>query len=410
MSWLRSLRFAGLGFALTMLISIAAAQAKLEVLYNFGAQSNDGSPGGVLLLDKSGNLYGTTMNGGANDWGSVFEISRSGSSWTKTTLYSFVGGVDDKQGPSAGVVSDNLGNLYGTTYWGGANNAGTIFELSPPWSKGGSWAESVLYTFSAYLGSGPGGLLRDNDGALYGATLWGDSVFKLSPPLVAGDGWSADNLFTFDGADGLNPFYEGGPLIADKHGNLYGTTDDGGTYGGGVAFELSPPASEGDTWTETVLYNFGASLTDSDSPMGSVAIDDAGNLYGTATAGGRNGLGTVFKLSPPAAEDQSWREQILHSFSGPDGANPWAGPIIDRKGNLYGVTTDGGELSWCCGVLFELSPGADGTWTETVLHTFSAAGYPGSPSGGLIMDARGDLYGSSGGGTYGEGMVFKVRP
>jgi len=210
--------------------------------------------------------------------------------------------------------------------------------------------------------------------------------FLTTPQLFAAS--KEKVLHSFNRNDGANP-YAG--LIFDAAGNLYGTSDGGGAFGGGTVFELTSGA--GGTWTETVLYNFGAGDGDGGGPEASLTFDAAGNLYGTTVAGGMycgpSGCGTVFELTP--GEGGTWTEKVLHNFNVNDGDGAWpvAGVIFDAAGNLYGTTPSGGALGR--GTVFELTPGAGGTWTETVLFNFGA----GNPQGGLIFDTAGNLYGTT---------------
>jgi uncharacterized repeat protein (TIGR03803 family) len=402
-------------FTSMIFASAAMAQAKFELLHAFGATGDGNSPWGQLLEDKAGNLYGTTVGGGAYNYGSVFELSRSGDTWTENVLFSFQGSNNSLQGPQSGLVMDRSGNLFGTTTWGGYKNGGTIFELS---YSNGSWVETSLYILPE--ASNPGGLLRGGNGSLYGTALWGQYVYQMHPPTVAGGSWTGGVLFKFNsGSNGYEPLYQGGALITDNKGNLYGTTAFGGAYGDGEVFELSPPATPGSQWTESVLYSFGGYATDGFGSDGAVVMDAAGNLYGTTTAGGANGPGTVWELSPPATQGQPWTETILHNFAGGanDGASPYAGLVMDKAGNLYGVTYTGGPGPCYfnfsgCGTVFELSPAGGGTWTETLLHVFHGATDGAYPYGGLMLSNAGYLYGttSKGGGVYDAGTAFEIQP
>ncbi len=290
---------------------------------------------------------------------------------TYQVLYSFGtnGGSLDGWFPEAGLVSDGAGNLYGTTVIGGTNvggnsndgcidGCGTVFELS---SLGnGQWTETVLYSFCTTLN-------------------------------------------TTNCPDGAGPESS---LIADKNGNLYGTTESGGVNGGGTAFELSPSGA-GKPWVETVLYTFRSTRFDGTYPTGGLVFDKSGNLYGTTTNGGIFSHGTVFELQRVSG---GWVENILYNFAGPpsDGENPSSGVVFDSSGNLYGATRYGGEgCEEGCGTVFELSPSSDGTWTETILHGFSGRQvYPWS-----VSLAGGSLYGTylSGGGKS-SGGVFRLTP
>jgi len=357
-------------------------EGKETVLYSFCKQNNcpDGAwPVAGLVFDQKGNLYGTTEYGGRpfgkacptdGGCGVVFKLTPKGK---ETVLHKFCAHTKgdvctDGAYPSAGLIIDQKGNLYGTTKTGGAIGGGVVFKLSP------EGKETVLYSFCAQTNC----------------------------------------------ADGADP--EAG-LIFDQKGNLYGTTRWGGAHnsrqGGGVVFKLSPEGKE------TVLYSFCAQTNCADGlqPRAGVVFDRKGNLYGTAGGGaydgcypGGSGCGVVFKLTPEN------RETVLYSFCAQggddctDGANPAAGLIFDQKGDLYGTTGGGGDNNngYCsyggCGVVFKLTPKGK----ETVLHGFCAQG--GCPDGafpgaGLIFDQKGNLYGTTGnGGTYNRGVVFKLTP
>jgi uncharacterized repeat protein (TIGR03803 family) len=324
-------------------------------------------------------------------------------------LFSF---TNQKGGsPEAGLISDGAGNLYGTTYQGGASYDGVVFELRPPAAGKTAWTETVLQSFNVTNGQYPeAGLIADGAGNLYGTTFFGGAnsdgeVFELSPPAAGRKAWTETVLFSFNSTDGLAPF---AGLVADGAGNLYGTTPYGGVNGDGVVFELSPPAAGKTAWTETVLQSFNG--TDGAGPEGGLIADGAGNLYGTTTGGGANSVGVVFELSPPAAGKTAWTETVLQSLNGTNGAKPQAGLIADSAGNLYGTTYTGGASN--DGVVFELSPPAAGktAWTETVLQSFNVTNGQ-YPEAGLIADGAGNLYGTTLlGGKHGEGVVFKLTP
>jgi uncharacterized repeat protein (TIGR03803 family) len=241
-------------------------------------------------------------------------------------------------------------------------------------------------------------------------------VFSLGLSTLAASAFAVPSeqiLYSFCPAsgcsDGEGPF---APLIFDAAGNLYGTTEEGGAYGSGMVFELSPGVHGG--WTEKVLHSFNNDGTDGYSPTSGLVFDAAGNLYGTTTVGGVYDWGSVFELV--AGVGGQWTEHVLHSFQndGNDGTVPFLGTLIfDGSGNLYGTTTQGGGGQGCtfgCGTVFELTPGANGQWTEKILHRF--VGDDGSqPQSGLIWDTHGNLYGTTwAGGTAGFGAVFELSP
>jgi uncharacterized repeat protein (TIGR03803 family) len=398
-----------------------------SVLWNFGAAADDSlHPQAGLLRDFRGNLYGTTVAGGAGNYGAVFELTppRFGQSdWSETVLYSFGTTSNDGQNPYAQLARDFRGNIYGTTFSGGASGYGTVFELRPPRFGQSDWSETILYSLGTTTNDGQNpqaGLISDQRGNFYGTTRnGGDSgfgtVFELSPPRHGQTDWSETVLYSFKGSlsgDGQSPIAR---LVMDRRGNLYGTTVTGGSGGYGTVFELSPPAHGQSDWSETVLHVFKNS-PDGANPFGGLVLDRRGNLYGTTTFGGVNffnAYGTVFELSPPAHGQTDWTETVLHNFpsSAADGAEPGTGLIIDRRGNLYGTTGTGSfGTPLNDGTVFELSPPQRGQtdWTETVLYGFTGSN-GNAPGGDLIMDFRGNLYGTTiGGGTNNGGTVFEI--
>ena len=382
------------------------------VLHNFGSGFDGVQPNyGSLIPDSAGNLYGTTEFGGAHACGAVYELSPTqGGGWTETVLHSFINDGVDGYNPVSGLIFDNAGNLFGTTNYG--PGYGTVFELSP--AQGGGWTEKVIYVFTGPNdGRYPRGLAFDSSGNLFGTTANGGiycslfqgcgTVFELSP--TQDGGWTETVLHSFgDGMDGVTPL---APPIIDSAGNLYGTTSAGGLGpGNGTVFELSP--AEGGGWTFTTIYEFGA-LPDGQQPWtGPLVFDSARNLYGTTAAGGTNNNGTVYELSPGGGG--SWTETVLHSFgSGVDGVEPLGGVIVDADGNLFGTTSQGGVDGQ--GTAFELSPNGSGGWTEAVLHNFlgnSADG--GFPFAGLTFGAAGNFYGTTAlSGAFNRGTVFELR-
>jgi uncharacterized repeat protein (TIGR03803 family) len=331
------------------------------VLHNFCSATNcaDGQLSYAgLILDPAGNLYGTTSQGGANNWGTVFKIDTNDQ---ESVLYSFCSAANcaDGQLPYAALIRDGAGNLYGTTTYGGANNGGTVFKLDA------AGHETVLYSFCSATNCTDGqlpyaGLIQDVAGNLYGTTFGGGAigaanfqggtVFKLD---AAGH---ETVLYSFCSAanctDGKQP-YAG--LVMDGAGNLYGTTSGGGAHGflntlGGTVFKLDPSRHE------TVVYSFcsagGAQCTDGEMPLGGLVLDAAGNLYGAAPFGGANalisgnGVGVVFKVT------KQGKESVLYNFCSAlncsDGLLPYAGLIQDAEGNLYGTTSAGGIFDPNC--------------------------------------------------------------
>jgi len=426
-------------FAGMFMMSTRAAAQTEGVLHSFSYNQKDGfHPVGTLTIDAAGNLYGTAGYGGANagcyttgeGCGSVFELTpRTGGGWAEKPLHNFGGGKDGAS-PWAGVIFDAAGNLFGTTVNGGTNNSGTVFELSPV--SGGGWTERIIHSFGAGIdGFGPtGSLVLDGAGNLYGTTQYGGAfgagganggtVFELTPKT--GGGYSEKILHSFGhGHDGFTPASN---VIFDAAGNLYGTTYYGGLSSTscnpdvhvscGTVFELTPTSSG--PWTETILHSFGNYGTDGNFPYGGLIFDASGNLYGTTTGGGNStsctsavGCGVVFELTP--ATGGGWTETVLHNYNGntTDGSSPDDSLIFDASGNLYGTT--GGDGAHGGGTVFKLTPAGGGVWTETLLHSFGL-GHDGLyPNSGLVFDSLGNLYGATiEGGATGSGTVFEVTP
>jgi uncharacterized repeat protein (TIGR03803 family) len=347
------------------------------VIYSFGGGSDGAYPEAGLLRDGAGNLYGTTQYGGVNNAGTVFKFAPDG---TESVLHSF-GSTNDGANPVAALVSDKAGNLYGTTEDGGADNAGTVFELAP------SGTETVLYSFRGKNdGSHPAAGLLLKSGRLYGTTLSGGKdglgvVFRLAP-----NGRESVLHDFAGGSDGRSPL---AALIMDRSGNIYGTTSLGGADNQGTVFMIAPNG------TETVVHAFAGS--DGARPGGALVADKSGNLFGTTLLGGADDSGTVFQIAPDETES------VLYSFTGgSDGADPSCNLVLDRAGDLYGTTpVTGGDGS---GAVFELA--ANGTLT--VLHAFSGSGGA-NPAAGLTA-AGNYLYGTTPeSGTYGYGTVFRLK-
>ncbi len=340
--------------------------------------ANGANPVGGLIMDSSGNCYGTTEEGGANGDGTVFELAAG--SGNLITLASFSG--SNGAFPEAGVVMDSSGNLYGTTEGGGADGDGTVFELAA-----GSGTLITLASFSGSNGANPVcRLILDSDGNLYGTAYNGGANGDGTVFELANGGSTINVLASFNGADGAYP--EGG-LILDSGGNLYGTAYKGGADGDGTIFELA--AGSG---TITPLASFNGS--DGSEPGAGLIMDSSGNLYGTTDSGGALSVGNVFELA-----DGSSTINPLASFNGSDGLYP-GGLIIDSSGNLYGTTVYGGANG--VGNVFEL---ANGSGTLSTLASFNGSNGA-YPDGAPVMDSSGNLYGTTREGGTGDGTVFEL--
>jgi uncharacterized repeat protein (TIGR03803 family) len=394
-----------------------------KVIYTFNnANPVDGhEPQGGLVLDKAGNLYGVTSQGGQYGDGTVFMVrTEANGGPAESVLHSFSRGGQDGLGPNGELILDASGNLYGTTFSGGGRSCthytlthgcGTVYELIP--QADGTWVEQILHEFAGGGGDGTNpsaGLVFDASGNLYGTTYHGGNsseceksgcgtVFELTPG--AGGSWNEKILFNFYPNAGTNP---NAALTLDASGNLYGTTEYGGTNFYGTVFELTP--SPGGEWNETVLHSFSSAPGDGDNPESSVTFDSAGNLYGTTFLGGDAGYGMLYELTPSGAG--SWTETIVHSFQPNliDAAQPGQGALIfDSAGNFYGATGTGGTDFQ--GAVFEFTP-SGGAWTESILHNFAPG--PGGyyPFSNVILDSAGDIYGTTG--SHVSSIYEIVRP
>ena len=393
------------------------ATSKDELWYSFNG--TDGSdPSGSLILDASGNLYGTTVSGGVYGCGTVFQLTPlPDDTWTENVLYSFNDNGTDGCTPIAfgGLVFDAAGNLYGMTASGGTGTGcvkrpcGTVFQLTL--GPDSTWTENVLHSFTnnGTDGYGPASGLIFQSGWLYGTTEEGGTydlgtVFQLVPGTKNGT-WTETVLHSFNntGEDGNSPT---GSLIS-AGGKLYGTTQGGGAYSCGTVFELTPGTNG--TWTEIILHSFNG---DEEGAYPWAALTFRGRrLYGTTSDSGPYGGGTVFQLTRNDIKTKkrriAWTETTIYGFNGStDGYDPSGSLIFDAAGNLYGTTSLGGAYGG--GTVFQLTPGAGATWTETLLYNLNNHSYP---LGSLIFDAAGYLYGTTaGGGTYTDGIVFGFMP
>jgi len=400
----------------------AAGAATLKTLYSFCATDcSDGeTPLAGLLRDPSGTFYGVAIDGGPERKGSVYAMVPSrGQKLKFMQLYAFCPGGDCTTGryPTTKPIVDAAGNVYGTTN-GYSDDTGTVYELIPNRGKT-KWKIKVLYHFCPG-GTGSGcpdgafpssaltyagkasGLPYDGTSPLFGTASWGGhgqgTVFELVPD--GHGGWTQSVVYSFCAAipcpDGAVPL---GDLTLDADGNIFGTTEEGGSaISGGTVFELTG-AARGRAVSETVLYNFCSqpNCADGQLPAAGVTFDGAGNLFGVVQAGGANFGGAVYKLVP-AGTSSSY--QLLYSFcvTGKrcdDGAVPTGQLTIDASGNLYGTTVFGGGKKKG-GTVYELVAGGGGSYQLSTLYVFCSAkkckdGY--SPDGGVTMDAMGNLFG-----------------
>ena len=400
-----------------------------QVIYGFTG-ANGALPSNVTA-DASGNLYGVTQSGGSSNGGTVYKLSRSGSSWTLTTLYDFKTG-NDGYDPMARVVFGPDGALYGTTFFGGGGpctlngmgqGCGTVFKLQPSptpcHSQPCLWNETVLYRFSggsdgAYPYDEP---IFDHSGNVYGTTVAGGNqgtgcmsgsedvgcgtVFELTP---SNGGWKEIQLYLFGGfPDGFWPY---APLTFDNDGNLYGTTRGGGAPGQGTVFELT---SSGGSWTENEVYQF-TGMSDGAQPYSAVVFDNSGNLYGANSSSAFGPGGVVFQLTPSGG---TWTLQTLFTFDSNFGINfgPFANITLDSSLNIYGTTYGSGFGCTMegCGTVFELARSGAG-WSYVLLHDFLGGNDGELPQSNVVLEAKGNLYGTTtAGGSGNEGAVFGTQ-
>lgn len=418
-------------FAITLICAPAVlAASKYKILYSFKGGRDGNFPTGALLFDSAGNLYGTTVNGGTTEsclygegtgCGIAFKLApQQNGKWRETVVHRFQGGSDGAN-PNGSLVSDDAGDLYGTTVQGGmgtSNGCGTIFQLTHGSS---GWTETLIRTFCS---SGPNdgylpkaGLLRDPRGNLFGVTesggeALGGVAFKLTP---GSSGWTETVLHSFCLVEsctslGAQPV---AAMLQDADGNLYGTSIAGGvdTFGCflsfppgcGLVFKLTHQVDT--EWTESVLRRFHG--PDGAGPASSLSFDNLGNLFGTTSHDGAFGAGTVFELTPDA--HGKWTETVLYNFRSNTGAGATnSGVVFDPAGNLYGATDPDGE---CCSIVYQLSPGKNGRWHYRTLHRFASSQGGLQNDGNLIFDGQGNLYGTAAvGGAHGAGVVFEIVP
>jgi len=426
---MKTIQLVVFSLALALATQHAAQAQQLTVLHEFTGGNGGQGPFGIPVVGSGGVLYGAAGGGTAGVIWSLTPPTAPGGTWSEQIIYNFTGAPGTPIDPNAGLVMDANGVLYGTTPHGGGDlcrqGCGTVYAVTPPAIAGGAWTESVLFAFGTVDTEGEGRepccLVVGPDGVLYDLTTEEEpqrrygTLFSLAPPTAPGGQWTYTMLHKFTGENGEGSSPNG---LIWANGALYGTNQRGGANGhgvsGGTVFQMTPPSVAGGPWTETILYSFGAPLAS--DPAGALVLEN-GAIYGTAfngTAASCQECGAVFELSPPAAPGGTWSETVLYDFAAwADGRAP-AG-LLCRNGALYGTTYYGGTADG--GTIFELQPPsvAGGTWTETLLYSFTDVQEGVVPSGGLAPAPNGDFYLSTveGGpetGVEGYGGVFKFTP
>lgn len=421
----RPTKFLTLLFVSCVFVSFAplcSAVRTEQLLYSFD-YSGGTNPHGALVRDAAGNLYGTTSQDGATGGGTVYELLPNGvGQWGYEVLHNFCSlpGCADGLGPQSGLLLDSSGNLYGTTSMGGdssdpncGHGCGVVFELTP---DNGLWTETVLYTFSGVSdGATPmSSLVMDSAGNLYGTTSAGGGASAYCPlgcgvlftlrRRVNGT-WTQKVLHSFCSLDGCNDGADPNSLAFDGAGSLYCSTALDGIYGGGTVVQLVPRSNG--TWFGRLVHSFGKGA-DGVSPNPGLAIDTSDYIYGTTNRGGQFSSGMAFELRPGAVIGQ-WSEHLLHSFCSStncaDGGLPSAGLTVDSSGRLFGTTTTGGTAQ--DGTLYALTQNVNGHWTETVLYN----SFSGNMDGQVIVDPDENLFSATTiGGNYNLGSVIEVVP
>ena len=399
-------------FAFVCLALSTSAASSERTLHAFRGTPDGATPFVRVIADASGNLYGSTVLGGKFGDGCIFELRPSANGgWHESILYNFSG--PDGSSPDGSLVFDTAGNLYGTTAGGGTHGGGVVFELSP--TSSGPWTETILHNFGNGTDSTDGydpqaEMVFDSAGNLFGTTQFGGTgsgfenggtVFRLSP---SADGWNYSQLYSFPGSySGPDGNLPAGGLAIDQSGNLFGVAQAGGANGSGAVYELSP-VGDG-TYTEKIIFSFNGN--NGRLPNSTPVFDSAGNLYGTTETGGAPcSCGTVYRLTHHA--NDTWSETVLFAFDGNDGWEIVGPPVFDSAGNLYAASTAGGINAK--GLVFELIPSTAGHWTERILHDFRGTSDGAAPYAGVIIDSAGHLFGTTSGGLVNNGTVFEIIP
>jgi len=398
-------------FLLSAVVASTAAAQTLNTLYVFTGGTDGANPMGRLVADKAGNLYGIARNGGMignlcpEGCGTVFELSPSGSAWTFQVIYSFTGANGDGMNPW-GLTIDAKGNLFGVTTWGGnsdisvcgANSCGTVFELS---HGANGWSEKIIYDFQGGTADGAlpfTNIAIDGAGNLYGTALWGGTgtqgcygngcgvVWELSP--TASGQWKSKIIHNFLGrSNGMSPW----GLTLTAAGDIYGATNFGGNAQRGTVYKLSKGKFG---WVGGVIYRLSANPILGYLPQGPVGVDAAGNVLVAAMSPNA----TVFELTPSS---NGYQEQTIVSF--PQNApSPLDGIFMDSAGNIYGSTDTS---------VFQLSM-TSGTYGLSTIATFQGSNMPADPSGAVLVDSQGNLFGTAEGGlgTAKNGAIWELTP
>ncbi|MGD0416243.1 MAG: choice-of-anchor tandem repeat GloVer-containing protein [Terriglobales bacterium] len=394
-----------------LLFSVGSGLAGTEtVLYSFTGGTDGAQPylAGVIF-DSAGNLYGVTQYGGAYNQGTVFKLTPSpGGTWTETVLYSFTGGADGAN-PQGGLATDGAGDFYGTTYAGGEDNdqCGTLFEINS------GLQFSVLHTFDdmwkwdGYLldACAPQADVKYSGGNIWGTTEYGGGVSEHGAAFALfSDG--IYRIWALQGSNGAFPF--GGLVTFGENNWAYGTSSYAARRDGGNVFETVYDAEV------RIVHPFKCSGKYGCSPAGDLATQVNENgvwvMYGANMGGGSSNQGTIYQLTQKPDTYwpyDEWTVSLLHSFSGSEGTYPYGGVVLGPTGAIYGTTYQGGTEN--SGTVFQLTPVANNKWSLTVLYSFSGGTDGNAPTGSVVLDNAGNLYGTTNyGGAYGQGVVYEV--